>query len=398
MADDVQPPAEPAPATRPSAIRSSATRRRRLSPVLTVILVTQLVVALVTATTVWAVVRQLDADLKPGLEIPHSDEDKPEADGPKEPLNILVMGTDDRSCEGCAIDGEAGGGGSDTTMLLHVSADRKEAYGVSLPRDAMVDRPDCLDEDGRTVPGAEAVMFNTAFARGGPLCTIQMVEELTGVFIDHFIVVDFRGFEDMVDAVDGVQVCIPQEVNDPEHNIFLPAGTQELDGRQSRDYVRERYTLSVTGDIGRMKRQQAFVASMINKVMSANTLSRPNRVRNFLRAVVGSIQVDDDLDTVKDLADLAMQFRETDLGEIRFITVPIEEYPLDANRLQWTADADRLWKRIAADAPLGRNFGGGSISAAKPPTSQSPTPTAGATASPEQEREQAEARAAGLCG
>jgi len=366
--------------------------------VLTVILVTQLVVALVTATTVWAVVRQLDADLKPGLEIPHSDEDKPEADGPKEPLNILVMGTDDRSCEGCAIDGEAGGGGSDTTMLLHVSADRKEAYGVSLPRDAMVDRPDCLDEDGRTVPGAEAVMFNTAFARGGPLCTIQMVEELTGVFIDHFIVVDFRGFEDMVDAVDGVQVCIPQEVNDPEHNIFLPAGTQELDGRQSRDYVRERYTLSVTGDIGRMKRQQAFVASMINKVMSANTLSRPNRVRNFLRAVVGSIQVDDDLDTVKDLADLAMQFRETDLGEIRFITVPIEEYPLDANRLQWTADADRLWKRIAADAPLGRNFGGGSISAAKPPTSQSPTPTAGATASPEQEREQAEARAAGLCG
>lgn len=390
VADDEQPPAGPAPATRPS-----ATRRRGLSPVLTVILVTQLVVALVTATSVWAVVRQLDADLKPGLEIPHSEEDKPEADGP---LNILVMGTDDRSCEGCAIDGEAGGGGSDTTMLLHVSADRKEAYGVSLPRDAMVDRPDCLDEDGRTVPGADAVMFNTAFALGGPLCTIQMVEELTGVYVDHFIVVDFRGFEDMVDAVDGVQVCIPQEVRDPEHNIFLPAGTHELDGKQSRDYVRERYTLSATGDIGRMKRQQAFVASMINKVMSANTLSRPNRVRNFLRAVVGSIQVDDDLDTVKDLADLAMQFRETDLGEIRFITVPIEAYPLDANRLQWTADADRLWKRIAADAPLGRNFGGGSISAAKPPTSQSPTPTAGATTSPEQEKEKADARAAGLCG
>ncbi|WP_244509297.1 LCP family protein [Nocardioides lianchengensis] len=404
MADDEQPPAAPAPAQQP---RRKGRRRRRLSPVLTVILVTQLVVAMLTATTVYAFVRQLDDALPPGVEIPHVEGEKPEVEGPKEPLNILVMGSDTRTGEGNQIDGESGSDGSDTTMLLHVSADRKEAYGVSLPRDAIVDRPDCVDEDGRDVPGADDVMFNTAFSVGGPLCTIQMVETLTGVYVDHFIVLDFHGFKAMVDAVDGVQVCLPKEVDDPEHGIYLPAGTHELTGQQALNYVRERYTLSVTGDIGRMKRQQAFVASMINKVLSANTLSQPTKVRNFLKAVVGSIQVDDELDRVKDLADLAMQFRETGLSNIKFITVPIEEYPLDPNRLQWTTDADRLWKRIIADAPLGRTFSGGSISAAKPPTSESPStspdasPDTGASATPEQEEQaetaRAEALANGLC-
>jgi len=387
-------------------------RRRRLSPIALVIVITQLVVAALTAGTVYAFVHQLDDELAPGLEIPHmADDEKKSDDGPKTALNILVMGQDDRGCAGCAIDTEAGGGGSDTTMLLHLSADRKEAYGVSLPRDAMVARPDCVGEDGETVPGADPVMFNTAYAEAGPLCTVQMVESLTGIYIDHFIVLDFAGFKDMVDAVDGVEVCIPKEVDDEEHQIFLDAGTQELDGDQALDYVRERYTLSVTGDIGRMKRQQAFVASMINKVLSANTLSQPTKVRNFLQAVVGSIQVDEDLDSVKELANLAMQFRDTGLSDIQFVTVPFEEYPEDPNRLQWTADADKLWDRVVADRPLGRSFSDGSISAADPVTSGSPSgssspgasgsPSDGASATPEQE-DQAEQdatarRAAGLC-
>lgn len=371
MADDAQPPAEPA---------SPTTRQRRT--VLKVILVTQLVVALLSGSAVYAVWHQLEGELAPGIEIPHEDE-KPEVEGPKEPLNILVMGKDDRGCAGCAIDTEAGGGGSDTTMLLHLSADRSEAYGVSLPRDAIVDRPACTDDDGNAVPAEKAVMFNTAFAVAGPLCTVRMVEELTGVYIDHFIVLDFAGFKEMVDAVHGVTVCIPKDVHDPRHQIFLEAGTQELDGAKALDYVRERYVLSVTGDIGRMKRQQAFVASMANKVMSAGTLSRPTRVRDFLSAVVGSIQVDSELDNLKDLVDLAMQFRDTGLSEIQFITVPIEEYPEDPNRLQWTDQAPKLWQRIIDDRSLGARFGDDSISAAAPPVTDSAAPSGGASGSGE---------------
>ncbi|WP_182526146.1 LCP family protein [Nocardioides dongkuii] len=395
MADDEQPPAAPAPADEAPAGRGRRPRRT----VLKVVLVTQLVMAILTATTVYFVWNQLENELPPGLAIPRpAGMEKPEAEGP---LNILVMGSDDRSCAGCGIDAEAGAGGSDTTMLLHVSADREEAYGVSLPRDAMVDRPACTTADGKRVPGERAVMFNTAFAVGGPLCTVQMVQVLTGVYVDHFIVLDFAGFQDMVDAVDGVTVCLPKEVDDPEHDIYFDAGTQELDGRQSLNYVRERTVLSATGDIGRMKRQQAFLASMVNKVMSANTLSQPTRVRAFLKAVVGSIQVDEDLDRIRDLADLAMQFRRTGLQDIKFVTVPIEEYPLDADRLQWTDDADALWKRMIADEPLGRSFSDGSISAAKPPTSESPAPSSPSSQSPQateaeqQDREQALAN--GLC-
>jgi LCP family protein required for cell wall assembly len=407
VADDEQPPAAPAPdhsadqpADQPAHPPAASVKRRRKHTVLKVVLVTQLVMAILTATTVTLYWNRLDGRVDEGAPIVHPPEVvKPEAEGPKEPLNILVMGKDDRGCAGCAIDTEAGGGGSDTTMLLHVSADRKEAYGVSLPRDAMVDRPACTTEDGERIPAEGPVMFNTAYAVAGPLCTVRMVEKLTGIYIDHFIVLDFNGFKEMVDAVDGVTVCLPKEVDDPAHQIFLPAGTHELDGDQALDYVRERYTLSVTGDIGRMKRQQAFVASMLNKVLSANTLARPQRVYGFLEAVVDSIEVDEDLDSLKKLGDLAMQFRDTGLDDINFITVPIEEYPLDANRLQWTDDADRLWKRIIADESLGRSFSSGSISAAKPPSTGSPStsPSEGASESPEEETERAERAAAGLC-
>ena len=217
-------------------------------------------------------------------------------------------------------------GGSDTTILLHFSADREQAYGVSLPRDAMVARPACQSGD-ETIPAEDPVQWNTAFALAGPRCTVKMVESLTGIYIDHFVVLDFNGFKAMVDAVNGVEVCIPEDVDDDKHNIHFEAGTQELDGDAALSYVRERYQLSLTGDIGRMKRQQAFIASMANKVMSAGTLSRPARVFNFLSAVTESIRVDEDLDSLAKMADLVMELRGPGLSDIKFLTVPIAEYP-----------------------------------------------------------------------
>ncbi len=257
------------------------------------------------------------------------------------------------------------------------------------------------------MPAADPVMFNTAFALGGPRCTVLMVESLTEVFIDHFVVLDFNGFKTMVDAVDGVEVCLPEDVD--SKGIKLDAGTQVLDGDQALGYVRERTELSVTGDIGRMKRQQAFIASMVNKVFSAGTLSRPDRVYGFLDAVTGSLVVDSELDSVGRLFDLAMEFRSTGLSDIRFVTVPIAEYELDANRLQWTEDADDLWRRIRQDRPLGKDFADTSVRADDPVGSQSPStdPSATPTDEPtdghrgpslEQDEARAQARReAGLC-
>jgi len=344
-------------------------RDKQHRTVWSVILASQLVLAIITAGGIFWFYHQLNNNIADGEKIQHaSGVKKKHLDGaPKQPINMLIMGSDARDCEGCNIDGlNEIGQRSDTVILLHVSANRKKAYGVSLPRDAIVDRPDCTQEDGEVVPGADAVMFNTAFAVGGPQCAVQTVESLTGVYIDHFLVLNFEGFKDMVDAVDGVEVCIPEDVDDDAHNIHLSAGTQTLTGRDALNYVRERYMLSVTGDIGRMKRQQAFIASMIKKVMSAGILSQPTKVYEFVDAVTSSIQVDSELDTVGKLVDLAMEVKDTGLDEIKFITVPIAEYPLDPNRLIWTEDAKDLWQRIIDDVSLGKHLSATSISAGDP--------------------------------
>ena len=233
------------------------------------------------------------------LDISDQLKDRPEkkkSQLPKEPLNIMVMGSDDRDGEGNNIDGLTGGGArSDTTLLFHLSADRKDAYGISIPRDTLVDRPDCTDKDGNTIPGATDAMWNEAFSVGGPACTIQQFEHVTGIFVDHFVVVDFNGFQDMVDAIDGVEVCIPEDIDDPAHGINIPAGTREIAGKEALNYVRARYTLGDGSDIGRVKRQQAFIAAMANKVISNGVLARIDRLVPFLNAATKSLVVDKDM-------------------------------------------------------------------------------------------------------
>lgn len=381
-------------------------RRTHRREVWATILASQLVVALITATAVVLAYQSFNDNIAAGEEIEHRVEKVlPEGiddDAPDKPLNILVMGSDSRVGEGNAIDSENSDGSqrSDTVILLHVSQDRTNAYGVSLPRDAIIDRPDCR-VDGEVVDGETGVRFNTAFSAGGPQCTVQTVEELTGIFIDHFLVLDFNGFKDMVDAVNGVEVCIPTAVDDAEHDIYFDAGTQTLSGQQALNYVRERSQLSVTGDIGRMKRQQAFIASMIKKVRSAGTLSQPKKVIDFLDAVTSSIQVDDGLDSIGKLVDLAMEVRNTGLDKIKFITVPVEpdpENPLVT--LVWSESASDLWERIQQDQKLGKDFSEGSIGADDNVGTEDPEdgPSAGSGggggANPDKAAERA---AAGLC-
>jgi LCP family protein required for cell wall assembly len=333
-------------------------RRHHRRNLLRVILVAELVVAIVTAGTVVFAYNHLDSNIAALPEIEH----KVKAPKVTGPINILVMGSDSRKGKGNAIDNQSPDGArSDTTILLHVSADRKTAYGVSLPRDTMVDRPKC-EVDGKTIPGADPAMFNDAFAFGGAACTVQQVEHITGIYIDHTVVVDFNGFKDMVDAVHGVEVCIPKDVDDPAHHIFLKAGTRLVSGQEALNYVRERHVLSPNSDIGRMKRQQAFIASMIRRVMSANTLAQPTRLYQFLDAATQSIKLDKDLASIGKLVKLARQFQDIDLSHIKFVTVPIEAYPPDINRLQFAPDAKQLWKLIRNDQPLGK-FAKGSISA-----------------------------------
>ena len=340
-----------------------------------VLLATVLVLAMATGLgTIW-MYRHLNSNinvLDPSAQMSNRP-DKLVVDGPKEPLNVLVMGSDNRDCEGCNIDNLTGGGArSDTTILLHVSADRQRAYGISIPRDSMVDRPECRTEDGETIPGSDYSMWNEAFALGGPACTMQQFEQLTGVRLDHFVVVDFEGFRGMVDAVGGVEMCIPEPIEDPAHGITIEAGTRKLKGYEALNYVRARYTVGNGSDVGRMKRQQAFIASMTSAVVSAGTLARPDRLFRFLDAATDSLTVDPGLKNVMKIAELGIQFKDIGLDKVQFTTVPIIADPADPNRLVWTEPgASEMWDKIAADEPLTKKLGEDVITAGNLPGSGS---------------------------
>lgn len=271
-----------------------------------------------------------------------------------EALNVLVMGDDTRKGQGPSIGGSTPGL-SDTTILLHLSADRKFAYGVSLPRDAMVQRPACKTGDGSVDPGG-LTQFNAAYAIGGPACTIKTVQQLTGIRVDHFAVIKFRGFKKMVDAIGGVKVCVPQAIDDDymNSNIHFPKGTYTIDGEQALNYVRERHGVGDGSDLGRMKRQQAFLSSMINKVVSAGTLANPVRLIKFLEAATSSLITDKAFSHLGALAGLGRSLQHIGLSKVKFISVPYEADPADSNRVLWAPAAKQLWNRILHDLPLSK--------------------------------------------
>ena len=282
--------------------------------------------------------------------------------GPNEPLNILVMGSDSRDGEGNNIDNLTGGGErSDTTIMFHLSADRETAYGISIPRDTLVDRPDCYAKNGDVLPGATNAMWNEAFSVGGPACTMQQFEQITGIRLDHYVMLDFAGFQDMVDAIDGVEVCIPEDISDPAHGINIPAGTREIQGKEALNYVRARYTLGDGSDIGRIKRQQAFIAAMASKVLSRGTLARVDRLVGFLDAAISSLQTD--LESPLKIARIGVEFKNIGLDNIKFVTVPFQYSTAQPGRVEMLPEAEALWQRVIEDQPLTRRLQDGVITA-----------------------------------
>ena len=337
--------------------------RRR--SVLLVIIVAELVVALLTATGVVFAYQRVDNGIGAGEEPTHQvKRDRPAL--PTSEMNILLMGNDTRDCDGCDIDNQSGEGGSDTTILLHIADGRRSVYGISIARDTLVDRPECHNGD-TVVPAASDAEWNAAYALGGPDCTVAQVEAVTGIYVDDYITLNFGGFKDMVDAIDGVQVCIPEPIDDEVAHIHFDAGTQVLDGDRALQYVRERHS-TANSDLGRMKRQQAFIASMISKVVSADTLTRPDKLFGFASSLADSIETSPDIASAGSLVKLAMSVRHADLDNIRFVTAPTTDFPVgDPNwgRLQLAPDAQQLWDKVKADDPLGR-LGKGAISAKDP--------------------------------
>ncbi|RPF40933.1 LytR family transcriptional attenuator [Streptomyces sp. Ag109_G2-6] len=286
--------------------------------------------------------------------------------------NILLIGSDSRSGSENAGYGQDGGTQrSDTTILLHLPADRRSATAVSIPRDLMTEVPECLGTDGSRT-GDRFAQFNWAFQWGGAACTIRTVEKLTGIRIDHHMVVDFGGFKKMVDAVGGVEVCLKRPVDDTEAHLRLPAGRQVLGGEQALGFVRARYSLGNGSDTERMERQQQFLGSLWEKVSSNGVLLNPARLYPLLDAATSSVTTDPGLASLRGLYELVRGVRGIPADQVKFLTVPRRPYAADPNRDELVEpDASRLFEQLRADRP---------VTVTAPEASPSPDPEPSAAA------------------
>ncbi|MFF3347644.1 LCP family protein [Streptomyces sp. NPDC002779] len=314
------------------------------------------VVALAALGAGWAVYAKLDGNITPdeaaAAELARYENERPSS-LVKGARNILVIGSDTRSGgDNRRYGRDSGTERSDTTILLHLSAGRRSATAVSLPRDLMVDVPSCLRPGGeRTEP--VFAMFNYAYEMGGSACSIRTVEKLTGVRIDHHMVVDFRGFKKMVDAVGGVEVCLKHPINDKAAKLRLPAGRVDLDGEQALGYVRARKSLGNGSDTDRMERQQRFLGALVNKVQSNDVLLNPARLYPVLDAATSSLTTDPALASLRGLYQLVRGARDIPTERVQFLTVPRESYVYNVNRDQLVEpEAERLFERLRNDTPV----------------------------------------------
>ncbi|MFJ7155837.1 LCP family protein [Streptomyces sp. NPDC101118] len=311
---------------------------------------------LVGAGAAWWLYRKLDANITPdtsaAAELERYEKERP-TQAVRGAQNILLIGSDSRAGKENGRYGQDGGTQrSDTTILLHVAADRKSATAVSIPRDLMTEVPSCRKADG-TRTTEQFAQFNWAFQFGGAACTIRTVEKLSGIRIDHHMVVDFGGFKKMVDAVGGVEICLKRPIDDTEAKLKLPAGRQTLRGEQALGFVRARYSLGNGSDTERMSRQQQFLGALVKKVQSNGVLLNPAKLYPLLDAATSSITTDPGLASLRGLYELVRDMRDIPIDRTQFLTVPRKPYAANPNRDELLEpDASRLFQQLRLDRPV----------------------------------------------
>jgi LCP family protein required for cell wall assembly len=304
--------------------------------------------------------------------------------------NILVLGSDTRNGQGRGYGTGLVTDQSDTTMIIHIPASRKWAEVMSIPRDSWVSIPACM-MGNRQVSAPHQFKINQAFAIGnmygnhtglGVACTVKTIEQDTGIYIDHFIVVNFSGFKDMVAALGGVPECNPTPIDDPNSHLHLTAGRHLLSPVQALGYVRARYTIGDGSDLERITRQQAFMSSLITQVQAK--MLDPLAIYRFLDAATQSLTIDSQLGGITGLYNLGESLRGIPKQDIALFTLPNVPRGDGANVL-WAQPQDKaIFASFRDDVPasgsLFKTAAGGSspLAAGSRPNAQA----AGATERP----------------
>ncbi len=312
--------------------------------------------------------------------------------------NILVIGSDSRFGLGVKYGRNLTTDQSDTLMIVHIAAMRKWAEVMSIPRDSYVPIPACEMGNGQ-MSALTTFKINSAFATGnlygnktelGVACSVKTVEQNTGIHIDHFVVVNFTGFKNMVAALGGVEACINQPINDQLSGLHLTAGRHLLTPTQALGYVRARYTLGDGSDLERIIRQQAFMSSLVNRVKSK--LYDPLAIYRFLDAATKSLMIDTQMGGLTGLYDIAESLRSLPSDKVAFFTVPNYIDPASTANVLWTQPASsEIFQSFRDDVPASKalfstptvtDHSASKVSSSKATASPTPSATASATSSP----------------
>ena len=309
------------------------------------------------------------------------------------PINMLLVGSDTR-------EGQGGGYGNDTSVLadviilLHISADRKNAVALSFPRDLLVPWPACPSTSNPPGPGylAQSLgQINATIANGGPGCTLLTVEQLTGVDIPYLAMIDFKGVIEMSNAIGGVDVCVAEEISDPYTQTYLQPGEYTLSGKAALQFLRTRHGVGDGSDLSRISNQQSFLTSLVRKVKSQGVLSNPVYLYSLASAAARNMQLSESLTDVNVMVALASALKDVELDKITFLQVPSRgglPKPYSGRVAPIYEQANVLFSKIANDEPLlvsGSNTGSGSVVASPAPSSSasaSPSPSASSSTSP----------------
>ncbi|MGB7449653.1 MAG: LCP family protein [Ornithinimicrobium sp.] len=322
--------------------RYGSRRRRphyglRRVTVLVILLVGAYVAAMIWAVAAsWLAIEEVDAT-------PTTDARPASASG----SNVVLVGTDSRSQltreqRNELKTGSTEGSRADTIMLLHLPSGGEPTL-LSLPRDSYVE-----------IPGRGMNKLNASYAIGGPPLLVDTVEQSTDLPVDGYLEIGFDGFVEVVQAVGGVEMCLPDAVTDEKSDLDLPAGCQELEGKDALAYVRMRYA-DPRGDLGRVERQREFLSALVKKMTSPSTLFVPWRLHDAGTSTGASLRRGDDT-SLWEMGKVALAMRSISGGSGQSITVPIADtnYVTAAgSTVLWDeAEAEQLFEALRTDEPL----------------------------------------------
>lgn len=274
-------------------------------------------------------------------------------------INLLLIGSDSRVGRNGAIGGRTniGGARSDTVMVVHIAPGAHQVVVISVPRDSVVPILSCTAEDG--TPGQNAQpgqveQINSTFAYGGPGCLWETIEQTTGIHLDDFIAMTFVGFERAINALGGVQVCLPAAVDDPMSGLHLKAGRQRIWGSQAVAFWRTREDLGMGDDLQRIQRDQFLMAALVQGIDHSGLLNSPSKMLTVIDALTRdrNITIDDGLSPGR-LLQIAEAMHGISTASVQFVTVPWTSYAPNPNWVQWQQpNASKLFSAIAHDTKL----------------------------------------------